>query len=144
MKIWFGGVFWFKDDLNFFNNKNTYKQHQGWWKMTNNKKMKFSIRNDKRTTNNLTWVSKRHIRNTNGTKLNIKNFFSGNGGLAKGWGLKALHTMSKDTKGIKKYIGDVRGIKVKNILYFKQRFVGKHDRKHCMKNIGWHWKGPIF
>jgi hypothetical protein len=38
--------------------------------------------------------------------------------------------MSKDTKGIKKYIGDVRGIKVKNILYFKQRFVGKHGKKH--------------
>jgi len=52
--------------------------------------------------------------------------------------------MSKDTKGIKKYIGDVRGIKVKNILYFKQRFVGKHGKKHCMKNIGRHWKGPIF
>jgi len=46
--------------------------------------MKFSIRNDKRTTNNLTWVSKRHIRNTNGTRFNIKNFFLGNGGPAKG------------------------------------------------------------
>jgi hypothetical protein len=52
--------------------------------MMNNKKMKFSIRNDKRTTNNLTWVSKRHIRNTNDTKLNIKKFFSGNGELANG------------------------------------------------------------
>ncbi len=50
----------------------------------NNKKMKFSIRNNRRTTNNLTWVSKRHFRNTNGTKLNIKDFFSSNGGPAKG------------------------------------------------------------
>jgi hypothetical protein len=64
------------------------------------------------------------------------------GGQQKVEVLKALHTMSKDTKGIKKYIGDARGIKVKNILYFKQRFVGKHGREHCTKNID--WKGPIF
>ncbi len=69
----------------------------------------------------------------------MENFFSSNGGPTKGWGLMALHTMSKGIEGIKKYIGDVRGIKIKNILYFKQRFVGKH----YMKNIGWHWKGPI-
>jgi hypothetical protein len=30
--------------------------------------------------------------------------------------LKALGTMSKDAKGAKKYIGDVRGTMVKNIL----------------------------
>jgi hypothetical protein len=31
------------------------------------------------------------------------------------WGLRALDTMSKDTK---KYIGDIIGTKVENILYF--------------------------
>jgi hypothetical protein len=30
---------------------------------------------DKRTANNLTWVSQMHIKNTNGIKLNIENFF---------------------------------------------------------------------
>jgi hypothetical protein len=51
--------------------------------MMNNKKMKFSIRNDKMTANNLTWVSQMHIKNTNGIKLNIENFFSSNEGANK-------------------------------------------------------------
>jgi hypothetical protein len=47
--------------------------------------------------------------------------------------------MSKDTK---KYIGDIIGIKVENILYFiyifEPRVIGKHGRK----DIGGCWKGP--
>jgi hypothetical protein len=31
---------------------------------------------------------------------------------------KALDTMSKDTKGIKKYVEDIEGTMVKNIIYF--------------------------
>ncbi len=38
-------------------------------------------------------------------------------GTIRSWMLKALYTMSKYTKDIKKYIGDIRGTWVKSILY---------------------------
>jgi hypothetical protein len=44
--------------------------------------------------------------------------------------------MSKDTKGTKKYIGDIASTKVKNIFYFlffKMRIVGKHGRENVGK-----------
>jgi len=47
------------------------------------------------------------------------------GWIKKIWGkrghrgvFKALDTMSKDTKGIKKYVEDIEGTMVKNILHF--------------------------
>ncbi len=53
--------------------------------------------------------------------------------------LKAIDTMLGDTE---KYIGDVACTRVKiyYYIYFQTRVVRKHGRK----NIGGHWKGPIF
>jgi hypothetical protein len=42
--------------------------------------MRILIRNEKMATNNLTWVSKRKVRNTMGTKLDMKIFFLGSKG----------------------------------------------------------------
>ncbi len=46
-----------------------------------------------------------------------------------------MYTMSKDTKGTKKYTWNVVGIKVKNILYF---FGPRVVQKYGRKNIGGH------
>jgi 4-hydroxy-3-methylbut-2-enyl diphosphate reductase IspH len=48
--------------------------------MRNNKKTRILIKNDKMVTNNLTRVSKMHVRDTKGTRLNIKFSFVGNKG----------------------------------------------------------------
>jgi hypothetical protein len=48
--------------------------------MRNNKKTRILIRNDIMVTNILTKVSKMHVRDTRGTRLNIKISFVGNKG----------------------------------------------------------------
>jgi hypothetical protein len=46
-----------------------------------------------------------------------------------------LDTILEDTKGNKKYIGDIVNTKVENILYFfKPRAIGKHGRKDVGKH----------
>jgi hypothetical protein len=92
-------------------------------------------------TNNLTQVSKRHVRNTKGTRLDMKFFFLGNKGhqVVETWGLKALDITLEDTK---KYIGIVANTRVKNIfnIYFNLGYCRKHHRKIYW----WMLKVPIF
>jgi hypothetical protein len=42
------------------------------------------IKNGEMTINNLVEVSKRHVKNTNGNKLDMKIFFLGNNGAPRG------------------------------------------------------------
>jgi hypothetical protein len=119
------GMFWFKDDLSFINNKNTFEQHQEWWKMGNNKMVM----------NNLARVSKRHVRNTKGTRLDMKIVFLGHRGYQRGWRLKALDTMLEDTKGVNKCIGDITSIKVKNINLFLNQWL--------LQNMVWRTLGTL-
>jgi hypothetical protein len=58
---------------------------------------------------------KRHAKNTMCIGLDMIFFFSRQYGAPKHRGLKLLNIMLKDTK---KYIGDVVGIRVENVLYF--------------------------
>jgi len=74
------GCVWFKDDLSFIDNKNTFKQHQERWKMGNNKKIRIQTKNNKMAINNLARVSKRHVRNTKGTRIDMKIVFLGHRG----------------------------------------------------------------
>lgn len=48
--------------------------------MGNNKKIRIQTRNNKMVMNNLTRVSKRHVRNTKGTRLDMKIVFLGHRG----------------------------------------------------------------
>jgi hypothetical protein len=48
--------------------------------MGNNKKIKIQTRNNKMVMNNLARVSKRHVRNTKGTRLNMKIVFLSHSG----------------------------------------------------------------
>ncbi len=78
---------------------------------------------------------KRHVGNTKGVKLNMKNFF-----FQAIEGIKTLKALDIILEDIEKYIGDVVGFKVENILYlyiYKPRIIGKHR-----KDIGGQWKGP--
>ncbi len=59
-KIQIGAMFLFNNDLNLIKNKNTYEQHQEWWKMRNNRKMRILTRNDKITISNSMGVEKAH------------------------------------------------------------------------------------
>jgi hypothetical protein len=68
---------------------------------------------------------------------NIFNKNSDRGGVfykARGRRLKILDTMLEDTKGTK-YIRDVLCTKVKNILYFEPRVVGKDGRKNIREYL---------
>jgi len=56
----------------------------------------------------------------------------------KGAPRDALDTMSKDTKGIKKYVEDIEGTMVKNILYF---FEPQGVSWATRKAVGGCWKG---
>ncbi len=67
-------MFWFRNDLNLVNNKNTCEQHQRWWGMGNNKKMIALIRNDKMTPNNSEGVEKGHLKHQ-GARLAMVLFF---------------------------------------------------------------------
>ncbi len=117
IKIQVDGVFWFKGDLGFVNNKNTLKQHRGWWKMTNNKRTKILIRNDKMTINNLVKVSNGMLKTPMAINWTWKFSFWAIRGHQEVEGRGLLDTMLMDTKDIKKYIIDFTNIRVKNILY---------------------------
>jgi hypothetical protein len=65
-------VFWLRGDLNFVNNKNIAKQHQGFFLKRKNKRTIISIKNDKMTINILTRVSKRHVRNTKANRRHLE------------------------------------------------------------------------
>jgi hypothetical protein len=77
-----------------------------------------STKNDKTTTNNIQ-VSKRHVENAKGIRLDMIFFFLGNKSTKtlKVEDIKVLNMMLKGTKGNKKYIGDVINTKVLNIIY---------------------------
>lgn len=64
--------------------------------------------------------------------------------------LKALNMILKNTKSVKKYIRNVGGTMVKNILYFilshrrgVLRTIGKYGSRKEDVGGGGHWKGPI-
>ncbi len=69
--------------------------------------------------NNLTRVSKRHVGNTKGTRLDMN----------------ALDTMLEDAKGIKKCIWDITSIKVKNTNLFLNQWL--------LQNMVWRTLGTL-
>jgi hypothetical protein len=52
--------------------------------MGNNKKIRIQTRNNKMVINNLARVSKRHVRNTEGTRIDMKIVFLGHRGVPRG------------------------------------------------------------
>jgi hypothetical protein len=63
-------------------------------------------------------VSKMHVGNIRGVRLNMKTFFSNNMGHFKMLKVECISIMWEDTKGMKKYLRDIVSFKFENILYF--------------------------
>lgn len=87
----------------------------------------------------ITRVSKRVAGNTRGIKLKMKIFFLGNRRHQdiKGWD----HWYNVEgCQGTNKYMEDILGTKVENVLYFIWNFKLEVLGKHGRKDVGGGWK----